>query len=75
MDDTDYVKVVCPEGSDPTCVEGWTGGDFDDWYSEERRWEEHYEGTELKSNKTGVVNDLLGQFTVRATVIVDRPRG
>ena len=34
LNDTKYVKHRCP-ATDPACVEGWTGGDFEDWAPEE----------------------------------------
>ena len=34
LNDTKYVKHRCKE-DDPECVEGWTGGDFEEWAPEE----------------------------------------
>ena len=34
LNDTKYVKHRCKE-NDPACVEGWTGGDFEEWAPEE----------------------------------------
>ena len=59
MDDVEFRKVICPEDDD-TCTPGWTGGDFEEWYEDEEKWEE-YESEKfnfrfLHSNNKVLVN-------------------
>ena len=54
MDDTEYVKLVCHENSSENCTDVWTGGDVEEWDTDE-------EGS-WYATRPGAWNAAAGEF-------------
>lgn len=53
MEDTGYVKTVCPAGA-TNCTEGWSGGDYNSWHTDDddRLWKQSTSNTSSSSSSS-----------------------